>query len=631
MDRIQFRRDTLDNWNSVNPILLEGEIGYVLDDPNLYKMGDGIHTWDQLSFRGFDGTIVQETGSNENAVMSQKATSDKFTEIEQKIIYDIFALEKDIYQNEEHEVKASLIQQGVRVSDAGVIYEVGGDVDKAYFYPVESGKTYRIVGGIAIYRGIAFYKEVEGSHTLVSLIKGAVGGNETFDFYINCPKGANCIGYGHAGFDQKIYEVILSEKPKFESIKTDYILDNAVTNPKLGHGIDISKIAADFSGVLEIKDKYPVAVIQGYPNYNLQIVSGEHWKSNVYDVSNDSYITIKWSGLGGVYSNYGIAFSTQTDTTDNFNNGLLSREWIQLPNGEGQITIEIPKGAKYLAFGVDGKPHIGILSVPIGKGNPYYGKRCIYIGDSISTADIYKWKGLIGQRFGIDMVYEGTGLWPANGGITLTPPQVEPEQNELKSIWYRCANHRMSIYNFDIISIFGGTNDMVSESRKVGDLTEGGDYIDINTIKPYVDDSSSFPNPEKYIDVWSENLTFAQCLMGCIEMMHRDYPNLPIIIPTVMPCEGYGNWLYTDNPSSPMYNIRMSERVAIIAMRIVNKYQLDGLNIIGVPLYWRSRTINSCAAFTNWISNEHKVDGVHPNRIGAIDIVNAFGEALLIG
>lgn len=76
MDRIQFRRDTLDNWNSVNPILLEGEIGYVLDDPNLYKMGDGVHTWDQLPFRGFDGTIVQETGSNENAVMSQKATTE---------------------------------------------------------------------------------------------------------------------------------------------------------------------------------------------------------------------------------------------------------------------------------------------------------------------------------------------------------------------------------------------------------------------------------------------------------------------------------------------------------------------------------------------------------------------------
>lgn len=81
MDRIQFRRDTLANWNSVNPILLEGEIGYVLDNPNYHKMGDGVHTWNQLPFRGFDGTIVHDTGDSENAVMSQKAVTEKLFEL----------------------------------------------------------------------------------------------------------------------------------------------------------------------------------------------------------------------------------------------------------------------------------------------------------------------------------------------------------------------------------------------------------------------------------------------------------------------------------------------------------------------------------------------------------------------
>lgn len=86
MDRIQFRRDTLDNWNRVNPILLEGEIGYVLDDPNLHKIGDGVHTWDQLLFRGFDGTIVHDTGNSENAVMSQKAVTEKLSELGSKVL-----------------------------------------------------------------------------------------------------------------------------------------------------------------------------------------------------------------------------------------------------------------------------------------------------------------------------------------------------------------------------------------------------------------------------------------------------------------------------------------------------------------------------------------------------------------
>ena len=36
-DRIQLRRDTKANWESYNPILLEGEPGHVLDYPNLYR------------------------------------------------------------------------------------------------------------------------------------------------------------------------------------------------------------------------------------------------------------------------------------------------------------------------------------------------------------------------------------------------------------------------------------------------------------------------------------------------------------------------------------------------------------------------------------------------------------------
>ena len=41
-DIIQHRRDTSANWAEENPILLEGEIGYCTDNPNLYKIGDGV-------------------------------------------------------------------------------------------------------------------------------------------------------------------------------------------------------------------------------------------------------------------------------------------------------------------------------------------------------------------------------------------------------------------------------------------------------------------------------------------------------------------------------------------------------------------------------------------------------------
>lgn len=73
--RMTQRRDTADGWAAANPILLDGELGIVTDDKNLYKIGDGVTPWNGLPFRGFDGTLVHETGASRNAVMSQDATT----------------------------------------------------------------------------------------------------------------------------------------------------------------------------------------------------------------------------------------------------------------------------------------------------------------------------------------------------------------------------------------------------------------------------------------------------------------------------------------------------------------------------------------------------------------------------
>ena len=88
-DRIQFRRDTSANWATYNPILLEGEIGVVLDVASQYKMGDGVHHWNDLPLRGFDGNIAQTKGSSKTSVMSQKAVSDAIDSFEQAILAQI--------------------------------------------------------------------------------------------------------------------------------------------------------------------------------------------------------------------------------------------------------------------------------------------------------------------------------------------------------------------------------------------------------------------------------------------------------------------------------------------------------------------------------------------------------------
>ena len=72
--RIQESVYTKAEWEVANPILLKGEKGFVSDDPNLFKIGDGVTAWNSLPWRGYTGTIAQVTGDSENAVMSQKAT-----------------------------------------------------------------------------------------------------------------------------------------------------------------------------------------------------------------------------------------------------------------------------------------------------------------------------------------------------------------------------------------------------------------------------------------------------------------------------------------------------------------------------------------------------------------------------
>lgn len=66
-DVIQHRRDTEANWSAANPVLAEGEIGYVLEKPNLHKMGDGEHPWSELPYRGFTGTLAQTLEPNANS------------------------------------------------------------------------------------------------------------------------------------------------------------------------------------------------------------------------------------------------------------------------------------------------------------------------------------------------------------------------------------------------------------------------------------------------------------------------------------------------------------------------------------------------------------------------------------
>jgi hypothetical protein len=53
--QIQLRNDSAANWTAANPTLAQGEMG-IETDTNLFKLGDGLNPWQDLSYGGVEGT-----------------------------------------------------------------------------------------------------------------------------------------------------------------------------------------------------------------------------------------------------------------------------------------------------------------------------------------------------------------------------------------------------------------------------------------------------------------------------------------------------------------------------------------------------------------------------------------------
>ena len=55
--KLQNPTNTASNWAELNPILLEGEMGFE-SDSGLFKLGDGIHHWNDLPYSKSAANII---------------------------------------------------------------------------------------------------------------------------------------------------------------------------------------------------------------------------------------------------------------------------------------------------------------------------------------------------------------------------------------------------------------------------------------------------------------------------------------------------------------------------------------------------------------------------------------------
>lgn len=82
MAKIKLRRDTSTNWQSINPVLLAGEIGIVTDStPKKIKIGDGSKVWNSLDYAILSDNSVSTSNILDDAVTEEKLASNVRTKL----------------------------------------------------------------------------------------------------------------------------------------------------------------------------------------------------------------------------------------------------------------------------------------------------------------------------------------------------------------------------------------------------------------------------------------------------------------------------------------------------------------------------------------------------------------------
>lgn len=424
-DRIQQRRDTAARWAQYNPVLLEGEVGYVTDNPNQYKIGDGIHAWNDLPLRGYTGTIVQDTGYDENVVMSQKATTDKLTELERMLPF--FSSNNNLVQ---------LYKKGYINSYEGKIVEDEGS--KYVIIPVQEGDKFYYkcdINGLDLNCFFeADFSFLADSRFIIKL------GEQT----IEVPVGASYMGitveYTSMGekrgdinnqflykSNDKMNEISIGAKNNVDSlIPIDVTLEDGFYY-KVGSGE--KKVYENAKGTSQY---YKITDLCKY------VFTGRV----MYEVAACVF-----------YDKDKKVLSTYPKTSSSINDRLVKFD----------ITKEIPYGAEYVRFSVYHEPsdesNIDREAIFSGSKSVLYGKKWVAVGDSLTEKNIRSTKNYH------DYVAEETGINVVNFGVSGSGYKNPTDDGDQE--FYKRINNIPT--DADVVTIFGSGNDL---SYDIGDIND---------------------------------------------------------------------------------------------------------------------------------------------------------------
>lgn len=462
--RIQNRRDTADRWAEMNPILLEGEMGLVTDNANQYKIGDGIHAWNDLPLRGFTGTISQELGEDENAVVSQKIVTEKLVETDEKLA----ELGSEVIIGE---------------------FELKGSANKTNYFKVKFnvGSSFSVLNLATSPCSIYLYNENKEVIEEISqgLAKGEVKTHEVHSedvFYIG-------------GYTSEVYNIQIFNVKSADNLKIEDNLDsiNAIV-PVFAKGI-VNGVYVD--AILNLKNNSLIA-----PNGTVSVLSSGADAFFVSDaVSISPYDKIEVQGTSQYKNCYFAIYDA--------NGKVLVKEQGQDAITTKKFSLTAPAGAATIRVSwLGGTPssYIKIAKV-VENGKLWKGLKWVCFGDSLTeknngTAN-KRYYDFVSEELGIttlDYGKSGTGYFKTYGG----------SQNFLNRI------EELADIDFDVITFFGSFNDL--DGGWIGGSTDSTDTSSNNIcgfinatldrlyeIKPFVKVGIITPTP------WYNSKTLVEC------------------------------------------------------------------------------------------------------------------------
>jgi hypothetical protein len=153
--RFKLRRDTLNNWETVNPILLSGEPG-LETDTNKIKYGDGVSQWNNLSYATGEGgasTILEYLELTNQAFIFEPYVSElvTFTKTDYGDEVDTIDTNMAITRGENQGIYNPLLEDGwdSGVSPSGSLWNIDGwgllnDVKERFYTTFIEVMNYKI-------------------------------------------------------------------------------------------------------------------------------------------------------------------------------------------------------------------------------------------------------------------------------------------------------------------------------------------------------------------------------------------------------------------------------------------------------------------------------------------------------